>query len=128
MPGPEPAPSEFPWPLLLSAVEREERFLFRQALQPRFTAGAIFGTRSAESHPIVREVVFGNLAIGTLGICSLYHPGWIMTAAAVGGLYCGLAALGHVIRKGKNAMEQTAMISGAFAFFVLLVIVVRDWA
>jgi hypothetical protein len=100
----------------------------RQALQPRFTAGVIFGIQSAESHPIVREVGFGNLAIGALGICSLYRPGWIIPAAVVGGLYCGLAALGHVLRKGKNAMEQTAMISGAFAFLVLLLVVVRCWA
>jgi hypothetical protein len=77
--------------------------------------------------PIVREVGFGNLAIGALEIWSLYRPGWIILAAIVGGLYYGLAALGHA-RKGKNVMEQTAMISDAFAFVVLLVMVVRGWA
>jgi hypothetical protein len=98
----------------------------RQALQPRFTAGEIFGILGAESYAIVREVGFGNLAIGALGICSIYRPGWIIPAAVVGGLYYGLAALGHVFRKGKNVMEQTAMISSAFAFLVLLVVVVRS--
>lgn len=48
--------------------------------------------------------------------------------AQVGGLYYGLAALLHVFRKGKNAMERAAMISDTSAFLVLLVVVVRGWA
>jgi len=100
----------------------------RQVLQPAFTAREIFGIQSAESYPIVREVGFGTLSMGTLGVCSLYRPGWIVPAALVGGLYYGLAGLLHVFRKGKNAMEQTAMTSDAFAFLVLLVVVVRGWA
>jgi hypothetical protein len=100
----------------------------RQVLQPGFTAREIFGMQSAESYPIVREVGFGTLSMGTLGICSLYRPGWVLCAALVGGLYYGLAGLGHVFKEGKNAMEQTAMISDVFAFFVLLVVVARGWA
>jgi len=100
----------------------------RQVLQPGFTARNIFGMQSAESYPIVREVGFGTLSMGILGICSLYRPGWIMPAALVGGLYYGLAGLMHAFRRNKNAMEQTAMISDAFAFVVLLVAVARGWA
>ena len=100
----------------------------RQVLQPGFTAREIFGMQSAESYPIVREVGFGNLSMGTLGICSLYRPGWIVPAALVGGLYYGLAGLLHFFRKGKNAIEQTTTISNAFAFLVLLVVMVRGWA
>jgi hypothetical protein len=100
----------------------------RQVLQPAFTAREIFRIQTAESYPIVREVGFGNLAIGTLGICSLYRPGWILPAAVAGGLYLGLAGLLHIFRKQKNAMEQTAMITDAFAFLVLLVVVVKSWA
>jgi hypothetical protein len=92
----------------------------RQALQPQFSAGEIFGARTAESWPIVREVGFGNIAIGTLGIGSLFLSAWILPAAVVGGLCYGLAGLLHASRKGKNAMEQTAMVSDAFAFLVLL--------
>jgi hypothetical protein len=66
--------------------------------------------------------------MGTLGIWSLYRPGWIVPAALVGGLYYGLAGLLHAFRKGKNAMEETVMISDAFAFLVLLVVVVMGWA
>jgi hypothetical protein len=100
----------------------------RQVLQPAFTAREIFGIQSAESYPIVREVGFGNFSMGTLGICSLFHPGWLVPAAVVGGLYYGLAGLLHLVRKDKNVLEQTAMISDAFAFLVLLIVVVRGWA
>jgi len=100
----------------------------RQVLQPAFTARDIFEMQSSESYPIVREVGFGNLAIGTLGLCSLYRPGWILPAAVAGGLYFGLAGFLHAFRRDKNTMEQTAMVTGAFAFLMLLVVVVKSWA
>jgi len=100
----------------------------RQALQPQFTAAEIFEIHDPAPYPIVREVGFGNLSMGALGVCSLYRPGWLVPAAVGGGLYFGLAALGHLVRKGKNAMERTALISDTFAFFVLLVVAVRGWA
>jgi len=100
----------------------------RQVLQPAFTAREIFGMQSAESYPIVREVGFGTLSMGTLAICSLFRPGWILPAALVGGLYYGLAGLLHVFRKDKNALELATTISDAFAFLVLLVVVVKGWA
>lgn len=46
-----------------------------QALRPQFTAEKIFGIRNPESHAIVREVGFGNLSVGLLGICSLFRAG-----------------------------------------------------
>ena len=101
---------------------------WRQVLQPEFTARDIFGIEGPEIRPLVQEVGFGNLAMGTLGICSLFRPAWIAPAAVVGGLYFGLAGLLHTLRRGKNAMEQTAMISDAFAFVVLLLAVARHWA
>ena len=100
----------------------------RQALQPQFTAREIFGAEGAESNAIVREVGFGNLAMGTLGICTLYRPAWIIPAAIVGGLYYGLAGLMHLARKTRNSTESTAMISDAFAFVVLALVVVERWA
>ncbi len=100
----------------------------RQVLRPSSTAREIFRIQTAESYPIMQEVGFGNLAIGTLGICSLYRSGWIVPAAVAGGLYFGLAGLLHIFRKQKNAMEQTAMVSDAYAFVVLLVVVVKSGA
>ena len=97
----------------------------RQVLQPRFTASEIFETDEPKAFGIVREVGFANLAMGTLGICSLYRPNWLVPAALTGGLYYGLAGLGHVVRKTRNANENVAMVSDGFAFVVLAVVVVN---
>jgi hypothetical protein len=93
----------------------------RQVIQPRFTAEEIFGIHDAASFPILRELGFANLSIGLLGICSVFRPAWIVPAAIVGGLYYGLAGIGHVFQKNKNAKEYTAMISDGFVFVVLAV-------
>jgi len=98
----------------------------RQVSQPQFTAEKIFGIQERASFAIVREVGFGNLAMGTLGICSLYRAAWIIPAAVAGGLYYGLAALMHLFRKGENATEQMTTASDAFAFAVLLFFVVKS--
>ena len=67
----------------------------------------------------MREVGFGNLAIGTLGLLSLYRPAFLLPAAVAGGLFYGLAGLGHTVRKDKTAKEWTALVSD-FGMFVLL--------
>src|SRR5579862_4102226 len=64
----------------------------RQTIQPRFTAEEIFNVRDASALPLVREIGFGNLSMGVLGIWSLFHAGWVVPAAIVGGLYYGFAA------------------------------------
>ncbi len=97
----------------------------RQVVQPRFTAEKIFGIHDPASLPIVREVGFANLSIGFLGVCSVFRPDWLVPATIVGGLYYGLAGLGHIPQKNKNAKEYMAMISDAFAFVVLLAFVIK---
>ncbi len=92
----------------------------RQTIQPRFTAEEIFKIREANALPLVREIGFGNLSMGVLGICSLFEKGWVVPAAIVGGLYYGFAAVGHVVKAGRNAKEQMAMVSDVFAAVVLL--------
>jgi hypothetical protein len=96
----------------------------RQVVQPRFTAEEIFGIRDSASFPIVREIGCANLSIGTLGICSLFHVGWVVPAAIVSGLYYGLAGLGHVPHKNKNAKEYMAMYSDGFVFLVLAIFLI----
>ena len=98
----------------------------RQVVQPRFTAEEIFGIRDASAFPIVREIGFANLSMGTLGICSIFHAEWLIPAAFVGGLYYALAGLGHLPHKNKNAKEYTAMISDGFAAVILAVFVLRS--
>jgi hypothetical protein len=91
----------------------------RQSFQPAFTAQAIFKVADPAAHPIVREVGFGNLSMGLVALVSLALPGWLVPAAAVGGLYYGLAGLGHVLNTERNAKEQMALVSDLFIFLLL---------
>jgi NhaP-type Na+/H+ or K+/H+ antiporter len=90
-----------------------------QTFRPQFTAQSIFEITDQGALAIVREVGFANLAMGALGLASLFKPGWVVPAAIVGGLYYGLAGLGHLMRKTRNFKEQTALVSD-LAIFVLL--------
>jgi hypothetical protein len=96
----------------------------RQTFQPQFTAEAIFGIKEPAAQPIVREVGFGNLSMGTLGLASLLVPAWAIPAALVGGLYYALAGLGHALRGERNAKENAALISDVLIALVLLALVV----
>jgi len=100
----------------------------RQVIQPRFTAQEIFQIQSAEPLPIVRELGFANLSMGTLGVSSLFETSWIVPAAIAGGLYYGLAGLGHIGQKGKNAKEYTAMVSDGFVFVLLAAFLVSHFS
>ena len=95
----------------------------RQVAQPQFTAEDIFAVRDRGALPIVREVGFGNLAMGSLGLASLAVSAFVLPAAIVGGLYHGLAGIGHAVRGSKNFNEWTALISDFYAFAVLAVFV-----
>jgi hypothetical protein len=95
----------------------------RQVLRPQLTAEDIFGLHEPAALPIVREVGFGNLSMGTLGLLTLAVSGFIVPAAIVGGLYYGLAGLGHVVRGGKNFAGYTALVSDLLIFAVLAVFV-----
>ncbi len=99
----------------------------RQVVQPRFTAEEIFQIRDAGALPVVREIGFANLAMGTLGILSVVRPGWVVPAALVGGLYYGLAGFVHLPGKGRNAKEYTALVSDWLVAGVLGWFVVRSW-
>ncbi len=90
-----------------------------QTLHPQFTAQSVFDIRDEGALAVVREVGFGNLAMGTLGLVSLAKPGWVVLAALAGGLYYGLAGIGHVFRKTRTLKEQIALVSD-LAIFVLL--------
>lgn len=94
-----------------------------QTLRPEFTAKSIFEIEAPAAHAIVREVGFGNLAMGTLGVASLFEPSWVVPAAIVGGLYYGFAGLGHLLRRG-NLKERFALWSDLAIFALLAVFVV----
>lgn len=90
-----------------------------QVFRPHFTSEGILGIKDASANVLVREVGFGNLAIGTLGLLSLILPGFLVPAAIAGGLFYGLAGIGHVARKDKTAKEWIALVSDFFIFLLL---------
>lgn len=98
----------------------------RQVVQPEFTAHEIFQIPGKAALPIVREVGFANLSMGLLGLIVLLRLEWTIPAALVGGLYYGLAGVGHLGQRDKNAKEQTALVSDFFVFLVLSVFVIKS--
>ena len=91
----------------------------RQASKPSFTAKEIFHIQGTESFAVIRELGFGNLAIGTGGIVSLLHPEWTSIMAIVGGLYFGLAGTLHLFKKVDSFNEIIALVSDLFIFIVM---------
>lgn len=67
-----------------------------QAFRPQFTAQGILGIGDESAFVLVREIGFGNLAIGTLGLLSLVIPAWLLPAASAGFIFYGLAGAGHI--------------------------------
>ena len=92
----------------------------RQAVQPRFTAETIFGTKGEETLQVVQELGFANISIGVIGILSILTSVWVMPAAIAGCLFYGLAGIRHAVADKRNMLENTAMISDLFLFAVLL--------
>jgi hypothetical protein len=97
----------------------------RQMIQPRYTAETILGIKSEESWLIVRELGFANCAIGSIGIGSLYFPGWLLPAGIAGAIFYGLAGINHCYHKARNFLQNAAMISDLFAATVLLIFIVH---
>jgi hypothetical protein len=95
----------------------------RQVVQPQFTAEDIFAIKDRAALPLVREIGFGNLSMGLLGLLSLVKAGFLVPAAIVGGLYYGLAGIGHLIRGERNFAGQVALISDLWMFVVLAVFI-----
>ena len=91
----------------------------RQSTKPAFTAQEIFHIYSPDVLPIVRELGFSNLCFGLLGIISLFKPEWRMASAFASGLYYGLAALLHIIKKPVGTNEQFALWTDLLIFAVL---------
>jgi len=98
----------------------------RQVMQPEFTANKILGIKNSDVFVVVREIGFSNLSMGLLGLWSVYKLAWVMPAALVGGLYYGLAGVGHLFSKQRNLLENIVMYSDFFIFFILLIFFVSQ--
>lgn len=91
-----------------------------QILKPTETL-SIFGTDSPAAYGLVREIGMGNIGMGALALLSLFFPAWVVPAAIPGGVYLGLAGIGHAVRQNRNAKEQMAM---ATDFIIVVVLVI----
>ena len=91
----------------------------KQAIQPSFTAREIFHIENEESFIVVRELGFANICLGAIGIISLFIPGWRMAAAFAGGLFFGIAGVGHLIKGAVSTNEWIALVSDVFIFLVM---------
>jgi hypothetical protein len=93
----------------------------RQIFQPRYTAETILGLKGAESLFFVRELGFANVTMGSVGIASLASPSWVTPAAMLGAIYYGLAGINHCFHKGRNKLQNLALVSDLFAAVVLAI-------
>ena len=96
----------------------------RQAIQPRFTAETILGIKGNEPLQLVQELGFANIAIGTIGIISIFNGSWVMPSSIAGCLFYGLAGARHIVKGKRGTAENTAMVSDVFIFIVLLAYII----
>jgi hypothetical protein len=100
----------------------------RQAAEPSFTAGTIFGIADKAAEKLVVEIGAANIAIGLLGVLTLTVPDWIVPAAIAGGLYYGIAGIMHFVGGPRNATETIAMVSDLLIFALIAFWLVVTWA
>ena len=92
----------------------------RQIAKPDFTAKTIFELTDPAAQKVVQELGFANLAIGVVGIASVFNAGWVIPAAVAGALFYGLAGLKHVFNARRNRLENIATISDLGLAIVLI--------
>ena len=96
----------------------------RQFLQPRFTSEQIFGIKSDDALPLVRELGVANFAAGVIGIISLAKPSFTLPVAISATIFYGIAGIRHVAESNRNRNENVAMISDLFIALILAAYIV----
>ena len=99
----------------------------RQLLRPGLTLDLLHIKDPAAS-TLARELGFGNLSIGLIGLLSLPFPDWTMAAAAAGGLFYGLAGIQHLAVRDRGTDENWALWSDLWMFAVMVVYLALSWA
>ncbi len=82
-----------------------------QTLNPAFTATKIFRFKQKESYVVVRELGFGNISNGVMGILSLAKVEWRGITSIAAGIFFGLAGIQHLVRKPDSFNEILALIT-----------------
>jgi hypothetical protein len=96
-----------------------------QVFRPQVTYGGIFNIEDPEAGKLVKEIGFGNLSIGLLGILSLFVGAWVVPSAIAGALFYILAGIQHWLNGAASTKETVALVSDilvgiVLALFVLL--------
>lgn len=91
----------------------------RQLLQPEFTARNIFKIEGSDAFPLVREIAAANLALGAVGVASLWRQDFILPIALAAAIFYGIAGFRHLLERGRSLNETMAMTSYLFVFIVL---------
>lgn len=97
----------------------------RQIAKPELTSEGILGIKGKEARVLVRELGFANVAIGLVGLISLWHTQWQSAGALAGGLFLLLAGLTHSKNKQRNFEENIAMISDLAIGLLMLFLVLN---
>ncbi len=91
----------------------------RQFFQPRFTSEQIFGIKSDDALPLVRELGIANFATGVVGITSLAKPSFTLPVAISAFIFYGIAGIRHVAESDRTRNENVAMTSDLFISLIL---------
>jgi hypothetical protein len=92
----------------------------RQFFQPRFTSEGIFGIRSDDPLPFVRELGIANFAAGTVGILSIWQPSFILPVAIIAALFFGIAGIRHWTDKHRGQKQNLVLVTNLFVSLVLI--------
>jgi len=90
-----------------------------QAIRPAFTAENIFGIKNKESHVLVQELGFSNVAMGVAGLISILDLTWVLPIAVAAAVFYALAGIKHMARKQRSPNENVAMVSDLVVAIVL---------
>jgi hypothetical protein len=96
----------------------------RQVTRPQFTAQTIFRITDPAAEKLVTEIGIGNLAIGLVGLLSVWIMAWVPAAATAGAVFLGFAGAKHFTNTGRSRTENIAMWSDLWVAAVLLVYLV----
>ena len=108
------------WFVFWSAGVRISGAGLRQFFQPRFTVEEIFGMRSEDSLPFVRELGIANFATGTVGVLSIVQSSFILPVAIIAALFFGIAGIRHLTDKHRGQKQNLAMATGLFVSLVFI--------
>ncbi|MCZ4499147.1 MAG: hypothetical protein JWQ74_1700 [Marmoricola sp.] len=99
----------------------------RQVIKPGLTSEGILGIPGREAWLLVRELGFANIAIGSIGILSLWNAGWRPAAALAGGVFLLAAGALHLVKKHRETEENVAMVSDLAIGLLMLAYVLTRW-